>query len=228
MKLANLRIEESNYPEYFKETHGKAGSSDKKEEKYKEGKQNDTGFSATSNESIRNSVFNALTYETIKNFHLLLKFGLFTQYAAENAKAIFKDIICYLAFILEFEIDYTSELTKNGAQNYDKIKDSLKRKYIKNIADQIEMEKDSSILDIKSLGGTSMKFLTDLSNLVPIKKKNEDDDDGENGDDEEGGARANAEESANDSMSFLNTYQSLLKLISKYSNKTYRKKSKRI
>jgi hypothetical protein len=78
MKLANLRIEESNYPEYFKETHGKVGSSDKKEEKKKDRQQSETGFSATTNESIRSSVFNALTYETIKNFHLLLKFGLFT------------------------------------------------------------------------------------------------------------------------------------------------------
>jgi len=69
------------------------------------------------------------------------------------------------------------------------------------------MEKNSSkLLDIKNIGGSSMKFLTDLSNLVPIKKNNEDDDDGENGDDEEGAARVSAEESANDSMSFLNTY----------------------
>jgi len=75
MKLANLRIEEKNYPEYFKETDGKADTS---EEKSKDNQQNESGFSATTNESIRNSVFNALTYETIKNFHLLLKFGLFT------------------------------------------------------------------------------------------------------------------------------------------------------
>ena len=120
MKLANLSIEETNYPEYFKETDDKEETSEKKDEKSKDEKsknnqQSEAGFSATTNESIRNSVFNALTYETIKNFHLLLKFGLFTQYAAKNAKAIFKDIICYLSFILEFEIDYTSELTKNGA-----------------------------------------------------------------------------------------------------------------
>jgi len=61
------------------------------------------------------------------------------------------------------------------------------------------------MIDIKNIGGSSMKFLTDLSNLVPIKKKNEDDDDGD-GADEEGAARAGTEESANDSMRFLNTY----------------------
>lgn len=47
----------------------------------------------------------------------MLKFGLFTEYAGDKAKEIFKDIISYLSFILEFDIDYTSELTKNGSSS---------------------------------------------------------------------------------------------------------------
>lgn len=33
-----------------------------------------------------------------------------------------------------------------------------------------------SLLSVKNIGGDSMKFLTDLTNLVPLKKKDDDDD----------------------------------------------------
>lgn len=57
----------------------------------------------------------------------MLKFGLFTEYAGLNSKEIFKDIVSYLSFILEFEIEYTSELTKNGSGSSTEKTQSLKR-----------------------------------------------------------------------------------------------------
>lgn len=64
-----------------------------------------------------------------------------------------------------------------------------------------------------------MKFFADLASLGP-KKKEED----ENDDDEIRGG-ASEENSDQSQMNFLNTYQSLLKLIGKYTNKTFKKKS---
>ena len=61
----------------------------------------------------------------------MLKFGLFTEYCGQNSKNIFKDIICYLSFILELDVDYATELIKNGSTGKEKAKiPSLKRSTI--------------------------------------------------------------------------------------------------
>lgn len=70
-----------------------------------------------------------------------------------------------------------------------------------------------------------MKFFQDLASLAPLKKKEEEDDDEE---DEEGGFSATDDDEGQGKMTFLNTYQGLLKLIGKYTNKTFKKKSKAV
>ncbi|EAR95948.2 MIR domain protein (macronuclear) [Tetrahymena thermophila SB210] len=219
MKLENMKIDEKNYPDYYK---------DKEYTKQKE-----QPFTQTSNQAIYDTVFNNLTYEVIKNFHLMLKYGFFTKFAQfsqdkdENKVPIkiFKDIVSYLSFILEFEIDYTSELIKNGASQVQSDGVGiLKRKYISNIEKQIEEQKEGiSLLSVKNIGGEGLKLFTDLTKVLPIKINEEEEEE------EDGGVKGSSFEKENQSqLNFLNTYQSLQKLLTKFTDKTYQMKNMEI
>ncbi|EGR31182.1 MIR domain protein [Ichthyophthirius multifiliis] len=201
----------------------------------------------SSNQDIYNKIFNNFTYEIIQSFHIMLKFGLFTDYSGNNSRNIFNDIVTYLSFILEFDIDYASELIKNGSRGKEQQKiPPLKRSkyqlifiiilfvqnqqlqgYIANNEKQTKEQLNNNTDLINTLkvfsavGGQGLNVLKGLTNLV-VKEDEEEDQT------EDIIKKIDIDSQNEKSTSFLKTYQSLLKLLQKYTNKTYKKKEIKI